>query len=110
MNRQQAKRLSDLEGQCGLGEEMKPAFILIISEKYETPEEIQAHPEEPRLTKQEAKEEAFKLSGKPGKMEDYIISCVTLVAVKPSEDSVPVYTAREMNVSHLKTKKPTPCR
>ena len=99
MYRQQEKRLSDLEGQCGLREEMKPSLILIISEKYETPEEIQAHPEKPRLTKQEATEEAFKLSGKPGKIEDYQVSLVTGVAVKPSEDAVPVYTAREMTTA-----------
>jgi len=97
MNRQQEKRLNDLEGQCGLREEMKPSLILIIIEKYETPEDIQAHPEKPRLTKQEAIEEAFKLSGKPGKMEDYQVSLVTGVAVKPSEDAVPVYTVWERN-------------
>ena len=99
MNRQQEKRLSDLEGKCGIREEIKPSLILIISEKYETPEEIQAHPEKPRLTKQEATEEAFRLSGKPGKMEDYQILCVIGVAVKPSEDAVPVYTAREMTTA-----------
>jgi hypothetical protein len=97
MNRQQEKRLNDLEGQCGLGKEVKPLLILLISEKYETQEEIQAHPGKPRLTKQEAIEEFFKLSGKPGEMEDYQVSCVTGVAVKPSEDAVPVYTARDMN-------------
>ena len=63
MYRQQEKRLNDLEGQFGIREEMKPLLILIISQKYETPEEIQAHPENPSLTKQEATEEAFKLSG-----------------------------------------------
>ena len=97
MNRQQEKRLSDLEGQCGIMEEIKPSLILIISQKYKTPEEIQAYPEKPRMTKQEATEESFRLSGKPGKMEDYQVSLVTGVAVKPSEDAVPVYTAREMN-------------
>ena len=97
MYRQQDKRLNDLEGQCGLGEEVKPLLILLISEKYETQEEIQAHPGKPRLTKQEAIEEFFKLSGKPGEMEDYQVSCVIGVAVKPSEDAVPVYTARDMN-------------
>ena len=102
MNRQQEKRLSDLEGQCGIMEEIKPSLILIISEKYETPEEIQAHPEKPRLTKQEAIEEAFKLSGKPGKMEDYQVLLVIGVAVKPSEEAVPVYTVREMNASRFK--------
>ena len=102
MNRQQDKRLNDLEGKCGIREEMKPLLILIISQKYETPEEIQAHPEKPRLTKQEATEEAFKQSGKPGKIEDYNVSCVVGVAVKPSEDAVPVYTAREMNASRFK--------
>ena len=97
MNRQQDKRLNDLEGKCGIREEMKPSLILIISQKYETPEEIQAYPEKPRMTRCEATEEAFKQSGKPGKMEDYQVSLVTGVAVKPSEDAVPVYTAREMN-------------
>ena len=97
MSRQQEKRLNDLEGQCGLGKEVKPLLILLISKKYETPEEIQAHPEKPRFTKQEAIEESFRLSGKPGKIEDYQVSLVTGVAVKPSEDSVPVYTVRERN-------------
>ena len=97
MNRQQEKRMSDLEGRCGIREEIKPSIILIISQKYKTPEEIQAYPEKPRMTKQEATEESFRLSGKPGKMEDYQVSLVTGVAVKPSEDAVPVYTAREMN-------------
>ena len=97
MNRQQDKRLNDLEGKCGIREEMKPSLILIISQKYKTPEEIQAYPEKPRMTRCEATEEAFKQSGKPGKMEDYQVSLVTGVAVKPSEDAVPVYTAREMN-------------
>ena len=97
MNRQQEKRLNDLEGQCGLGEEVKPLLIFIISEKYDTPEEVQANPEKPILTKEEAIEEFFKLSGKPGEMEDYQVSCVTGVAVKPSEDAMPVYTVREMN-------------
>ena len=97
MYRQQEKRLNDLEGKCGIREEMKPLLILIISQKYETPEEIQAYPEKPRMTQCEAIEEAFKLSGKPGKMEDYQVSLVTGVAVKPSEDAVPVYTARETN-------------
>jgi hypothetical protein len=94
MNRQQEKRLNDLEGQCGIREEIKPSLILIISQKYETPEEIQAHPEKPRMTKCEAKEEAFKQSGKPGKIEDYLVVCVVGVAVKPSEDALPVYTVR----------------
>ena len=102
MNRQQEKRLSDLEGQCGIREEIKPLLILIISQKYETPEEIQAYPEKPRMTKQEATEESFRLSGKPGEMEDYQVSLVTGVAVKPSEDAVPVYTVREMNASRFK--------
>jgi len=97
MNRQQEKRLNDLEGQCGLGKEVKPLLILLISKKYETPEEIQAHPEKPRMAQCEAKEEAFKQSGKRGKIEDYQVSLVTGVAVKPSEDSVPVYTVRERN-------------
>ena len=69
---------------------------------------MQAKPEKPRLKKQEATEESFRLSGKPGEMEDYQVSLVTGVAVKPAEDAVPVYTAREMNASHFKIKKPIP--
>ena len=38
MSKPQKKRLSDLEGQCGLREEMQPSLILIINEKYETNE------------------------------------------------------------------------
>jgi hypothetical protein len=54
------------------------------------------------LTKQEATEESFRLSGKPGKIEDYQVSLVTGVALKPSEDAVSVHTAREMNASRFK--------
>ena len=64
---------------------------------YETLEEFQSHPDKPRMTQHEAREEAFKLSGKPGKREDYQIINIQGVAVKPEEDAVPVYTAHEMN-------------
>jgi hypothetical protein len=49
------------------------------------------------MTQREAKEEAFKLSGKPGKIEDYLLMNIQGVAVPPSEDAMPVYSARELN-------------
>ena len=53
-----------------------------------------------KYTDQEALD--YHNSGKPGKIEDYQVSLVTGVALKPSEDAVSVYTAREMNASRFK--------
>jgi hypothetical protein len=97
MSKPQKKRLNDLETKYNIGKENKPCLMLFTNLGYETLEEVQAHPDKPRMTQQEAKEDAFKLSGKPGEMEDYQIIHIQGMAVPPSEDAVPAYSALEMN-------------
>ena len=97
MSKPQKKRLNDLEAKYNFGKDNKPFVMLFTLHGYKTLEEVQANPDKPRMTQCEAKEEAFKLSGKPGKIEDYLIMNIQGVAVSPSEDAVPVYSASELN-------------
>jgi hypothetical protein len=102
MSKPQKKRLNELEEKYNIGKESKPCHMLFTHLGYETSEEVQAHPDKPRMTQQEALEDAFKLSEKPGKMEDYEIMHIVGVAVPSSEEAVPVYTAWEMNSNRFK--------
>lgn len=95
MNKQYDKRLNVLEERLVPEEEEK--LLLFTSLGYEKVVEFQAHLEEHRVTPDEALQEAFVMSGKPGKIEDYQIINICGVSVKPSEDAVTVYSAHEMN-------------
>lgn len=102
MSKPQKNRLNALEEKYNIGKENKPFVMLFTHLGYETSEEVQTHPDKPRMTQREAKEEAFKLSGKPRKMEDYQIMNIQGVAVPPTEDAVAVYSALKMNSNRFK--------
>ncbi len=102
MSKPQKKRLNDLEAKYNIGKENKPFVMLFTHRGYETSEEVKAHPDKPRVTQQEALEDAFKLSGKAGEMEDYKIMNIQGMAVPSSEDAVAMYSALEMNSNNLR--------
>jgi hypothetical protein len=97
MSKPQTKRLNDLEAKYNFWKDNKPFVMLFTHHGYETLEEAQTDSDKTRMTQREAKEEAFKLSGKPGKIEDYLLMNIQGVAVPPSEDAMPVCSARELN-------------
>ena len=71
--RKRGRRTASINLKYNFGKDNKPFVMLFTHHGYKTSEEFQAYPDKPRMTQGEAKEEASKLSGKPGKMEDYEI-------------------------------------